>query len=205
MNALIAEDATTTMLALTAHLKKWEFSVTAVDDGVKAFECLKSAEEALLVLLDWEMPEMSGPEVCERIRALADTPPHYVIMLTGRSEVDDVVAGLDAGANDYIQKPFHPAELRARVEVGSRMLVLEAALASRVEELEKALAEVKTLSGLIPMCAGCKKIRNDTGYWDEVEAYMMRHSDMTFSHGLCPDCIVKHYPDYADQLNKMHS
>jgi len=202
MNVLIAEDTATTRLALTAHLKKWGFSVSGVEDGLKAFDILKSAEEAQLVLLDWEMPEMNGPEVCLRLRTLPDVASHYIILLTGRTDVEDVVTGLQAGANDYVHKPFVPAELRARVEVGSRMLQLEATLANRVDELEKSLAEIKQLSGLLPMCAGCKKIRTDTGYWSEVEEYMMGHSDLTFSHGLCPECIVKYYPDYADKINK---
>lgn len=202
MNALIAEDTTTTRLVLAAYLKKWEFTVTAVDNGLSALTWLKSADEPQLVLLDWEMPEMDGPEVCERVRALAGAPTHYIIMLTGRLDVDDVVAGLRAGANDYIRKPFDSAELRARVEVGVRMIQLEAALAGRVEELENALAEVQTLSGLLPICAGCKKIRNGKGYWDEVEEYMTRHSDLTFSHGLCPDCITKYYPDHADYADE---
>jgi DNA-binding response OmpR family regulator len=202
MNVLIAEDTATTRLALTAHLANWGFSVVGVEDGLKAFEYLSAAEEPLLVVLDWEMPEMNGPEVCSRIRSLPAALSHYIIMLTGRSEVHDIVAGLEAGANDYVHKPFEPAELRARVQVGARMLTLEAALASRVAELEQTLAEVRTLSGLLPMCAGCKKIRNDSGYWDEVEQYMMVHSELTFSHGLCPDCVETYYPDYADRLNK---
>ena len=79
-------------------------------------------------------------------------------------------------------------ELRARVQVGERVVELQRRLAERVRELEAALADVKHLSGLLPICAYCKKIRNDQNYWQQVESYVAEHSEAQFSHGICPGC-----------------
>lgn len=99
--------------------------------------------------------------------------------------------GLDAGADDYIIKPFNREELRARVKVGVRILDLQNNLAGRVSELERAMAGVKQLQGLLPICCYCKKIRDDQNYWQQVEGYISRHSEAQFSHGVCPDCFEK--------------
>jgi response regulator RpfG family c-di-GMP phosphodiesterase len=101
------------------------------------------------------------------------------------------VAGLDAGADDYVVKPFDQEELRARVQVGIRVLKLQRSLADRVTELELALDRVNQLQGLLPICCYCKRIRDDRNYWHQVEAYIENHSDAQFSHGVCPECIEK--------------
>jgi response regulator RpfG family c-di-GMP phosphodiesterase len=101
------------------------------------------------------------------------------------------VAGLDAGADDYVTKPFDREELRARVSTGQRIVELEERLADRVQELERALKEVKALSGLLPICAYCKRIREGEDYWQAVENYIEHHSDAHFSHGVCPDCYER--------------
>ena len=113
----------------------------------------------------------------------------YVILLTGRDSRADLVAGLDAGADDYLVKPFDLEELRARVHVGIRVLTLQERLAARVIELQSALANVKQLSGLLPICSYCKRIRSDQDYWEQVDSYVAHHSDVKFSHGICPSCF----------------
>ena len=118
-------------------------------------------------------------------------------MLTTKDNKDDIVAGLDAGADDYLAKPFHPAELRARVQVGKRLVETQDELTTQITWLRKALDHIKTLQGILPICMHCKKIRNDSGYWEQVEAYITNHSEALFSHCICPDCLTLHYAEYA--------
>lgn len=150
-----------------------------------------------LAILDWMMPEMDGPEVVRRVRTLQTDRPPYIIILTSKGEKADIIAGLDAGANDYLAKPFDVGELRARIEVGRRMIEMQSALAEKIEELRRALDQIKTLRGIVPICASCKKIRDDRGYWNQVEVYMRAHTEARFSHGLCPECTKKLYPDFC--------
>jgi response regulator RpfG family c-di-GMP phosphodiesterase len=114
----------------------------------------------------------------------------YLILVTARESSGDIVAGLDAGADDYVIKPFVAEELRARVAVGVRVLTLQERLAERVAELQAALLSVKQLRGLLPICSYCKRIRGDDQYWQQVEGYIAEHSDAQFSHGICPTCYV---------------
>ncbi len=121
----------------------------------------------------------------------------YMILVTARESRGDVIAGLDAGADDYVIKPFDADELRARVAVGVRVLSLQESLAERVAELQSALTNVKQLRGLLPICSYCKRIRGDDQYWQQVEGYIAEHSDAQFSHGICPAC----YKTVSDELD----
>ena len=129
MRILIAEDDLTSRLMLTALLKKWGYAPEATENGRQAWERLQQPDAPKLVLLDWNMPEMDGLEVTHNVRNLGGSEPPYIILLTARGEKRDVVRGLAAGANDYVQKPYDQDELRARVEVGRRMVELQQALA----------------------------------------------------------------------------
>jgi CheY-like chemotaxis protein len=141
-----------------------------------------------LVLLDWSMPHLDGLEVCRRVRQLPQSQSPYIILVTAKGGKEDVVAGLEAGADDYISKPFDPGELKARLLAGVRIVELQRNLAERVDELEAALARVTQLHGLLPICGYCKRIRDDQNYWQQVESYISSHADVSFSHGVCPDC-----------------
>jgi sigma-B regulation protein RsbU (phosphoserine phosphatase) len=141
-----------------------------------------------LVVVDWEMPGLDGPEICRRIRNTPARAHLYVLLLTARSSQADIVAGLDAGADDYVIKPVDPGELRARLLVGARVVSLQERLAEKVRELETSLARVKQLGGLLPICCYCKSIRNDQNYWERVEVFVTEHSNAKFTHGICPSC-----------------
>jgi DNA-binding response OmpR family regulator len=192
MKILVAEDQAVSRHILVAHLRKWGYDVMAAEDGARAWEALQGEEAPPLAILDWLMPGMDGIEICRRIRQSLRTRSVYLILLTARRGQKDKIEGLQAGADDYITKPFDREELRARVQVGMRVLELQGALAQRVRELEEAVSRVKTLQGLLPICSYCKKIRNDRNYWQQVEAYISDHSEAQFSHGICPECYVVH-------------
>ncbi len=188
MKILIAEDDPVSRRLLQAALAKWGYEVMVAADGLQAWQALQQDPPPVLLILDWLMPEMDGLEVCRKARTLPGCQSAYIILLTGRTGKEDVITGLDAGADDYVTKPFDPGELRARVSVGVRVAQLQTSLAERVRELEAALAKVKTLSGMLPICASCKKIRDDQGYWTQIESYIRHHSEAEFSHGFCPEC-----------------
>jgi phosphoserine phosphatase RsbU/P len=184
---LVADDDLVQRRLLERTLKGWSYSVQTVVNGEEAWEVLSSATPPPMAMLDWMMPELTGLDVCRRLRESGRTP--YVILLTSKNRTEDLVAALDSGADDFIAKPFDPAELRARVRVGERIASLQNKLADRVTALEHALAQVTQLQGLLPICMYCKKIRNDQNYWQRVESYIGEHSGATFSHGICPECV----------------
>jgi phosphoserine phosphatase RsbU/P len=134
---------------------------------------------------------MDGLEVCKRLRALATSDPPYIILLSCRHTTADIVSGLQNGANDYVIKPFDRDELRARFHVGCRIVELQQSLATRVRELEDAAAQIKQLHTLLPICCSCKKIRDDQDRWHQLEAYLLDHSEVRFSHDLCPICLQR--------------
>jgi len=191
MHVLIAEDDRVTGEILARTLQRWNHETTLVGDGAQAWDYLRASTLPTLAILDWMMPEMDGPEVCRRARAELPLANMYLLLVTAREGRGDVIAGLDAGADDYIIKPFDPDELRARISVGVRVLGLQQKLAERVAELQAALSNVKTLHGLLPICSYCKRIRGDDQYWQQVEGYIAQHSNAEFSHGICPTCFAK--------------
>jgi phosphoserine phosphatase RsbU/P len=132
------------------------------------------------------MPELTGVEVCTEIRAAKLRFQPYLILLTARHLPEDAAAALDAGADDYMTKPYSPVELRARLNVGKRYL----------EQAE----QVKILRGLLPICSYCKRIRDDENYWHQLEEYLMEHAEVRFSHSLCPECLRKQFPALAEKL-----
>jgi len=165
-------------------------------------EALEQAEKLRpdLILLDVMMPVMDGYEVCRCLKKddnLRDIP---VIFITAMDRLEDETAGLKLGAADYISKPFNPYLVQLRVRNHLDFKLQRDLLKDRTVKLEKALAKIKVLSGIIPICASCKKIRDDAGYWQQVEEYISEHSDAAFSHGICNDCLIKLYPDYYQQV-----
>jgi sigma-B regulation protein RsbU (phosphoserine phosphatase) len=187
MRILVADDDKMARHLLNRTLSRWGHDVVPVSDGAEAWEILREDNAPPVAILDWMMPEMTGIEVCRKVRQLP-SPVTYLIVLTSKDEKEDIVTALEAGADDHITKPFTPDELRARLQVGERIIMLQEGLAERVRTLETALAQVKQLQGLLPMCTYCKKVRNDQSYWEQIEVYISERSEATFSHGICPSC-----------------
>ena len=212
MRILIAEDDATSRAMVSAVLRHSGHEVLETVDGTQAWAEMQKPGAPKLAVIDWMMPEMDGLELVRRIRSMQSPPCQddatpdtaekpYLIMLTAKGERADIITGLDAGADDYVAKPFDAGELRARIEVGQRMLDLQEHLAAQVAELRQALDHIKTLQGILPICSFCKKIRDDRGYWSQVEEYISKHSRAAFSHGICPDCMKQHYAEFADDCD----
>ncbi len=186
-STLLIADDTLTNIELVAGLLQDVGEILFATNGEEALR-ITAAEHPDLVLMDVMMPVMDGFTACRAMKAQPELAEIPVIFLTGRTEKDDLVQGFEAGGVDYVAKPFHPEELRARVLTH---LALKQARdqehALRVQ-LEEALGQVKQLSGLLPICAQCKKIRDDSGGWNHLETYISAHSEADFTHGLCPDC-----------------
>jgi len=200
VRVLIADDEATTRHLIRVTLGKWGFEVLEAANGAEALSVLKASNPPDIALLDWVMPEVDGPEVCRRMRSALPNAATYIILITARGGLENVVQGLEAGADDYITKPFDPRELRARLHAGVRIVHLQKALLERFQELEEALKRVKQLQGLLPICSYCKKIRNDRNYWEQVDAYVASHSEAQFSHGVCPDCYEVHLKPQLERL-----
>jgi DNA-binding response OmpR family regulator len=187
---LIADDDRLSLTVLNDTLTRAGYDVITASDGEQAWKKLQQSN-APIALLDWIMPGMEGIEICRRAQADPKLT-NYFILLTSKTTTEDLVAGLQAGAGDYLRKPFDESELIARVEVGVRFIDLQRKLADRVDALEKALAQVKRLEGLLPICSYCKRIRNEQDYWERVDNYIAQHANVRFSHNICPECYEKH-------------
>ncbi len=199
MRILIAEDDLTSRNILAAVLKKKGHDVVETTDGMEAWDALQKPDTPKLAILDWMMPKMDGLEVVRRVRAIQSSRPPYIIMLTSMDKKPDVVVGLDAGADDYLTKPFDLGELTARVGVGHRIVKMQERLTIQIQELRQAMEHIKTLQDILPICSFCKKIRDDQGYWERVDMYISKHSDTQFSHSVCPECKKKHYPELCQE------
>lgn len=200
MKILIAEDDPVSRRMLEVMLPRWGYEVLVAADGVTAWQIMRKADRPQLAILDWMMPGMDGVEICHRLRTLPAPEPMYLLLLTAKGGKENIVAGLEAGADDYMTKPFEREELRARLRVGQRILELQTNLAQRVHELGEALTRVKQLQGLLPICAYCKRIRDDGNYWQQVESFVAAHSEAQFSHSICPTCYERVVKPELEQL-----
>ena len=176
MRILIAEDDLTSRTVLMGVLKKEGHEVEATVNGAEAWRVLRQPGAPALAILDWTMPVMDGPEVVRRVRAIQTDLPPYILMLTTRGEKADIVAGLEAGANDYVAKPFDPGELHARIEVGRRMVEMQAAFVASRETLAHQ-ASHDPLTGMLNRRAILEKL-------EEELARAGRHGD-SLAVGMC--------------------
>jgi len=201
MKILIAEDDFTSRMVLSEILKKIGHETIECENGIEAWEKYQLPDAPRMIILDWMMPGMDGPELVRLIRSIKTDFPPFILMLTTKSDKEDIVQCLELGADDYLSKPFDLGELRARVQVGQRMLEMQDALANKIEELNNALEHIKTLRGILPICANCKKIRDDKGAWNQMEAYVRDHTEAQFSHGICPECFKQLYPEIYSTMH----
>jgi phosphoserine phosphatase RsbU/P len=200
MRILIAEDDPVSCSLLENTLLTWGFEVVTADNGATAWEALRGERAAHIAILDWKMPVLNGPDICRMVQEQRLHPRPYMILLSARDAKADIVAGLTSGADEYIAKPFDADELRARINAGVRILELQRGLADRVHQLEMALAQIKQLQGLLPICMYCMKIRDDKNYWQQVDAYLATHTAAQVSHGICPDCYEQFVaPQLSDE------
>jgi PleD family two-component response regulator len=206
---LFVDDAPANLSVLRDLFEPLGYRTLAATSGMAALQISQKIVPDL-VLLDVMMPGLDGFETCRLMRqspALAQVP---IIFLTASNEPDAVMEGFHVGGVDYVTKPFRHEEVVARarthlevaqlnktlIEKNHQLEQLTTQLKARQIELEEALARVKSLRGLLPICAHCKKIRDDKGYWQGVENYVRAHSEAEFTHGICPTCLKDHFPEY---------
>ena len=188
MKILIADDDPVLRIVLNGTLNESWYEVIETCDGLAAWDALRQVDGPKIAILDWGMPGMDGTEVCRRAREEPRTVGSYLILLTARLGETEVAEGLDAGASDYLTKPFNDRELLARVRVGLMVLEVQDKLNRRVSDLEEDLRQVKQLRELLPICGWCKKVRDDKNYWMNLETYFEMNSDIKVTTGICPDC-----------------
>ena len=186
---LLAEDEEHSRRILAHYLTAWGFTVIEARDGLEAAAILGAEDAPSIALVDWMMPGMEGIEVCTYVRQQIDRPYIYLILLTAKADKDEVAAGLEAGADDYVVKPCDLVELRARLRVGERMVSLERTMAKQVVTLRETLDQIRQLKELIPICAWCKRVRDDEDYWHSIEEYLHVQTGTDFTHGICPHCL----------------
>ncbi len=193
ISILVVDDEPITLFASARLLRSAGYTVFEADSGAG---CLSLAREKKpdLILLDVQLPDILGYEVCRQIKADAELRQSYVVLLSGvMTSSDNQSEGLEIGADGYLTRPIANRELLARVQAMVRIIKAERERDLLIKKLQEALATIKTLSGMLPICAGCKKIRDDQGYWEEVELYVKKHSTAEFTHGICPACCKKLY------------
>ena len=197
---LVVEDSLPSLQAVQNVLTEGGYKVRGATDGRTAMMIAQSKPPGL-ILLDVSLPGMDGFEVCQHLKSESETHDIPVIFITAKDDVVDKMKGFEVGGVDYITKPFQAEDVLARVEthltirnLQKRLEAKNLELQEKNHQLEEALLNIKTLRGLLPICAHCKNIRDDRGYWQQVEVYIRAHSEAEFSHGICPGCVEKFYP-----------
>ena len=185
---LIAEDEYTTRLTVQVVLERWGYRVDSVEDGESAWKMLQKSDGPQIAILDWEMPGIDGVELCTKVKMLDRDTPVYVIMLTGRDAQTDILQGFDAGADDYITKPFDENELRARVRVAERLVTIQEELVISNNELRAVLDHVETLQSDLPVCSSCLRVEDHNNCWRTMQEYAKEKEDPRFQFSLCPRC-----------------
>ncbi len=180
---MVVDDNPDSLKLLSDILSEQGYQVRQALNGRLALTAVKQQSPDLFIL-DIRMPEMDGFELCRQLKKDIATCSVPVIFISGLGNSADKVRAFAIGGQDYITKPFEDTEVLARVKTH---LVLR----KKEVELQQALKDIQQLKGILPICCECKQIRDDQGYWQQVEQYISEHSDVQFSHGYCPTCYEK--------------
>ncbi len=192
---LVVDDDPDVLLATSRVIKSAGYEVLEASTGAECMNMAKNLQPDM-VLLDVVLPDADGVELCRQIKSEPDFKNIFVVLTSGlKTAPDNQANGLDVGADGYIARPITNRELTARINAMVRILIAEQERDQTIIQLKAALSRVKLLSGLLPICSNCKAIRDDKGYWNQIEAYIEEHSDADFSHSICPECSKKLYPD----------
>jgi DNA-binding response OmpR family regulator len=199
---LIVDDDLKNLKVLLDMLKDFGFAISVARSGEEAL-ARASRRTPDLILLDVMMPGLDGFETCRRLKVNQTTGEVPIIFMTALTDVASKLKGFEVGGVDYVTKPVEYQEVMARLNAHLTIHRLQQDLAqkntelrAKNEQLQQTLDQVKILSGLLPICANCKKIRDDQGYWQDVAVYIRDHSEAEFTHGICPGCMLKLYPDF---------
>lgn len=188
MNILIAEDEMVSRRLLEKYLTDNGHKVTAVSGGSEAWRIFLR-EKTRVIISDWRMPDLSGLDLCRRIRATNREDYTYFILLSGVSRTrENFMQAAQAGVDDFLSKPLNHDEIWMRLRVAERILSYN----RQIQELES----------ILPICAYCKKIRDDGDYWEQLETYMTEHAGLDFSHSICPECYDKHVKPELAEIQK---
>lgn len=198
---LIVDDNPQNLQVIANTLNKNGYNPAVFLNGKQALEFLES-EKPSLILLDVMMPEMDGYELCRRIKSNDSVKNIPIIFLTAKAGAENIIEAFKGGAVDYVSKPFNTVELLARIKTHVTIQKIQEKLINKNAELQEALDEIKTLRGIFPICSNCKKIRNDKGYWDELELYLSNHTHVKLIHGLCPECLAREFPEEQKEIKE---
>lgn len=190
---LVVEDEAIVAMDIANTLRNLGHEVTdTVPSGEQAIASVKENRPNVILMDIILKGEMDGIQTAEQIRAQYSIP---VIFLTAYADEKTLERAKITAPCGYLTKPFEETDLRIAIEVGLYRAELESEREALIKELQEALSKIKTLSGLIPICAWCKKIRDDKGYWQAVEQYISEHSQAEFTHSICSDCQKKYFPE----------
>lgn len=195
IKVLIAEDDYMVSEAIKRVIRELEYDLAGKASDGKEAVLMTCKLKPSVVLMDVEMPEMDGLEACNLIQEKCPTP---VVILTAYESPEVVKRASEVGAAAYLLKPPNAREIQRAITIAMARHEDLMKLRKLNAELQAALAEIKTLRGIFPICSHCKKIRDDEGYWNRIDLYIREHSDAEFSHGICPECMEKYYSEYAD-------
>ena len=185
MKILIADDSATIRLILTGMLKKLGHEVVATSDGLEAWEAFQK-EYFPVVIADWQMPRIDGLVLCSMMRLKPMGKYSYLILITSHGAVENYQRGIEAGADDFLAKPFDEGFLAARLLVANRIVCMQ--------------NHAKQLEGLMSVCSYCKCVRNDAKQWVTMESYASSQFGVKSTHGICPTCFTTRVKPEMEQL-----